>query len=130
MSVDPFNEALTHIKNSDFVAHRECTVAKVNKLLLEALKILKEENYISDFSVKEKVGNKKELNVRLNGMLTNMMAIKPRSPVHYWDLEKFEKRYLPAKSVGILILSTPKGLKTNIEAKQEKLGGRLIAFVY
>ena len=44
--------------------------------------------------------------------------------------EKFEKRYLPSKELGFLIVSTSKGLMTNIEAKQKKLGGRLIAYVY
>lgn len=130
MSTDLFTEALTNIKNCDFVAHKECCVFKVNSLLLETLKILKNERYISEFDVKERGSNKRELIVKLNGMLTNLKAIKPRYAVHYWDLEKFEKRYLPSKGIGVLILSTPKGLKTNIEAKHEKIGGRLVAYVY
>jgi len=129
MSMDPFVDALIHIKNCDFVAKKECDVGISSKLLLETLNILGKEKYIGGFEVKPK-GNHKEINIKLNGMITNLKAIKPRFAVSYIDLEKFEKRYLPSRNVGLLILSTPKGLKTHIDAKKEKIGGRLIAYVY
>ena len=44
--------------------------------------------------------------------------------------EKFEQRYLPAKSFGMLIISTSKGMLTNIQAKEKKIGGKLIAYCY
>ena len=59
-----------------------------------------------------------------------MGAIKPRFAVKATEYEKFEKRYLPAKGFGILIVSTVKGLMTHYEAKQQGLGGRLIAYCY
>ncbi|MEM3026452.1 MAG: 30S ribosomal protein S8, partial [Thermoproteota archaeon] len=43
---------------------------------------------------------------------------------------KFEKMFLPAFNVGLLIVSTPQGLMTHSEAKSRKIGGRLIAYVY
>ncbi len=129
MSKDTFSDALTHIKNSDFVAKPMCNINIVNSLLLNTLKILKSEKYIENFDVKTN-DCKKNVIVSLNGMLTNLKAVKPRYPVSYTELEKFEKRYLPSRNVGILILSTPQGLKTHVEAKKEKIGGRLIAYVY
>jgi len=129
MRVDPFTDALTHIKNCDFVAKRACSVSPASKLLVQTLDILAKEKYIAGYDVKPKA-EKKDIIIKLNGMLTNLKAIKPRFAVNYIDLEKFEKRYLPSRNVGILILSTPKGLKTHIEAKKEKIGGRLLAFVY
>jgi small subunit ribosomal protein S8 len=129
MRIDPFTDALTHIKNSDFVAKKSCIVNPASKMLICTLDILAKEKYISGYEVKSKA-EKKEIIVKLNGMLTNLRAIKPRSATSYVDLEKYEKRFLPSRNVGIIILSTPKGLMTHIEAKKEKLGGRLIAFVY
>lgn len=129
MRIDPFTDALTHIKNCDFVAKKSCIVNPASKLLISTLDILAKEKYIAGYEVKPKA-EKKEIIIKLNGMLTNLRAIKPRSATSYIELEKFEKRFLPSRNVGIIILSTPKGLMTHIEAKKEKLGGRLIAFVY
>ncbi|MGD0511047.1 MAG: 30S ribosomal protein S8, partial [Candidatus Micrarchaeaceae archaeon] len=39
-------------------------------------------------------------------------------------------RYIPSKDFGILILTTPKGIMTNKEARENKIGGRLLAYVY
>jgi len=46
------------------------------------------------------------------------------------NYEKFEKRYLPAKDFGMIIVSTNQGIMTHIEAKEKGLGGRLLAYVY
>jgi small subunit ribosomal protein S8 len=39
-------------------------------------------------------------------------------------------RYLPAKEFGILIMTTPKGVMTHKQAKEENIGGILLAYVY
>ena len=46
------------------------------------------------------------------------------------EFEKFEKRFLPAQDFGILILTTNQGVMTHKEAKERKIGGRLLAYVY
>ena len=46
------------------------------------------------------------------------------------EFEKFEKRYLPAKNFGILIVTTPEGIMTHNEAKERGIGGRLLAYMY
>ena len=46
------------------------------------------------------------------------------------EYEKFEKRYLPAKGFGIIIVSTPKGLMIHKEAISKVTGGKLIAYCY
>ncbi|HEX32856.1 MAG TPA: 30S ribosomal protein S8, partial [Candidatus Aenigmarchaeota archaeon] len=57
-------------------------------------------------------------------------AIKPRFSFSVEDIEKFEKRYLPSKDFGIIVVSTNKGIMTHLEAKQKNLGGILLAYVY
>ena len=44
--------------------------------------------------------------------------------------EKFEKRYLPAKDFGILLVTTNKGVMTHEEAKKNHVGGKLLAYVF
>ena len=70
------------------------------------------------------------IKVNLIGTLNKCAVIKPRFSVKKGDYEKFEKRYLPAKNVGIIIVSTSKGMMTHYEAKEKSLGGLLIAYFY
>jgi small subunit ribosomal protein S8 len=44
--------------------------------------------------------------------------------------ERWERSFLPSKEIGILVVSTPRGVTSHKVAKDEKTGGRLLAFVY
>ena len=70
------------------------------------------------------------LKVNLINKVNKCGAIKPRHSIKQDDFEKFEKRHLPAKDFGILIISTPKGIMTHNEAKEKKIGGKLLAYCY
>jgi small subunit ribosomal protein S8 len=93
------------------------------------LMIIKDHGYIKEF---EYIENKRGgvVKIKLISKINNAKAIKPRFPCKNTEIEKFEKRFLPAKGFGILLISTPKGLMTNVEAKKKGLGGALIAYVY
>jgi len=68
--------------------------------------------------------------VELLGAINKCGVIKPRTPVKNHELENWEMRYLPAKEFGILIMTTPKGVMTHKQAKEENIGGILLAYVY
>jgi len=70
------------------------------------------------------------LRISLLGNINKCGVIKPRFAVKNKEYEKWEKRYLPAKGFGILIISTPPGIMTHHQAKEKKLGGRLVAYCY
>jgi len=46
------------------------------------------------------------------------------------DFEKWERRFLPAKNLGMLILTTSKGILNLEQARKSKIGGSLLAYVY
>jgi len=46
------------------------------------------------------------------------------------DLDKYAKRYLPAKDIGMLIVSTNQGLMAHQTAQDKNIGGCLIAYFY
>ncbi len=46
------------------------------------------------------------------------------------SMEDYESRYLPAEDFGILILTTTKGVMSNVEARKNGIGGKLLAYVY
>jgi small subunit ribosomal protein S8 len=64
------------------------------------------------------------------GELSECKAIKPRFTVDKNQIEKYRRRYLPARNLGTMIVSTNKGLMTHEEAYAEGIGGCLIAYFY
>lgn len=127
--MDPIADALISIKNSDRVAKENCMYRPASKLLGEILKIIQQNGYIRGYEFVED-GREGTFKISLAGKINECKAIKPRYAVKKSEFEKFEKRYLPAKNVGILIVSTPQGVTTHSEAKKNGIGGRLLAFVY
>ena len=64
------------------------------------------------------------------GRINKCGSIKPRFPVKVNDFEDWEKKFLPSRNVGILVVSTSKGVIAHKEAGDKNVGGRLIAYVY
>ncbi len=129
MSRDVIADALVHINNCEKAAKKECRFRPASKLLGEILKVLQKEGYIGEFEyIEDSRGG--EYIVQLLGKINKCKAIKPRYAVKKGDIEKFEKSFLPAYDIGVLIMSTPLGVMTNKEAKKKETGGRLIAYVY
>lgn len=126
---DPITDALTKIRNAELASKKECFLKPASKFLGELLRVAKENEYIEEYSMEEKKGVI-SYKVKLNGKINTCKGIKPRYAVKKSDFEKYEKRYLPARDVGLLIVSTSKGIMTQTQAKQKGLGGRLVAFMY
>jgi small subunit ribosomal protein S8 len=126
---DPLSNALSAILNGERVGKTEVTVKPMSKLIKDVLGLLKDSHYVGDFAEIED-GRGNHLVVNLLGKVNRCGAVRPRYPVAVADYERFEKRYLPAKDFGILIISTPAGLMAHTEAKRKKTGGRLLAYCY
>jgi len=127
--MDPIADGLINIKNCESARKTECRIKPASKLMGEILKILQKEEYIGNFEFIEN-GRGGEYKIQLFGKINECKAIKPRYPLKKEEYTNWEKRYLPSKDFGKLIISTPKGLLTHTEAKTEKIGGKLIAYVY
>ncbi|MGB9635436.1 MAG: 30S ribosomal protein S8 [Candidatus Micrarchaeia archaeon] len=127
--MDILADALNVIKNYKRFGKNSCIVKPTSKLLIELLRILKENNYITSFEVIEDGrGNK----VKIDGInaINECRVIKPRFAVAADEWIKWEQRYILSKDFGIIIVSTSQGLMTNREARSRNIGGRLIAYVY
>ena len=126
---DPLANVLSHILNCGKVGKPTCIVRPASKLIKNCLRILENKNYIGKFNVTEGTRGG-VVKINLIGKINNCNVIKPRFNVKNDNYEKFEKRFLPAKDFGIIIVSTPKGLMTHIEAKEKGIGGKLILYCY
>ena len=127
--VDPIADALVNIKNNESASKKTCIFKPASKLIKEILRVMKQHGYVINYEMIED-GRQGMVRVELNGKINVCRAIKPRYAVKKNGFDKYEKQFLPSKDVGILIVSTPKGVFSHNEAKKQGVGGRLLAFVY
>ncbi len=126
---DSLAAAMSKLNASEKKAKGEVLIRPSSKLLAQVLQIMKENSYVESFEDIEGVSGK-TMKVVLNGNINKCGVIKPRFNFTLDDFERVEKTYLPAKGFGIIIVSTSKGNMTLAQAKEKKVGGRLIAFCY
>ena len=126
---DPLAAVLSKIKNAESIGRNEVVTTFNSKLIKNILNLLNNFSFIGKTEEIE-TAQGKDLKISLLGKINKIGVIKPRYSVKLSDYEKFEKRFLPAKDFGVLIVSTPKGIMSHNEAKEKKLGGRLLIFCY
>jgi len=125
---DPIANALSSIFNSESKA-KNTVMLKPSSQLLKKVQIMHDQGYIGEFKeIEDGKGNVIEVN--LIGKINKCGVIKPRYSLDKLGFEKFEKRYLPAKDFGVIIVSTNKGIVSHYDAKKEGIGGKLIAYCY
>ncbi len=125
---DLFADAINSIKVAENAGIDYCIVNNT-KLIREFTEVMKKNNYIEEFEV-VKDGKFSKIRVKLAKRINKMGIIKPRFAVGLEEFQKYETRFIPSKDFGILILSTPKGIMSNRDAKSMHMGGRLLAYVY
>jgi small subunit ribosomal protein S8 len=124
MSQDLIADALNEIMNAKRSRKESVIVDRYSKLLLKVLEIAKKIGYIEDYKTND---TKLEISI---GKLNHCNVIKPRYNVVVSKIDKYMRRYLPARDMGVIVISTDKGLMTHHEALEKNLGGALIAYFY
>ncbi len=126
---DVIASSLNSIKVCEHKGKANCTLKWNSKLLDAVLDQFQKNGYIEKYDVTGPQ-NKQNITIKLSGKINKCGAVKPRFFVKNDEWENWEVKYLPAKGVGILVVTTPNGVMTQEEAKAQKLGGRLLAYVY
>lgn len=122
-------DALSNIKNNERAGNLRCVIHPASKLIGKVLKVMQEHGYIGNFEFVDD-GRCGKFTVELLGKINDCGVIKPRYAVKKDGFEKFEKRFLPARGFGLLIVTTPVDVMNHEEAKKKGIGGRLLAYVY
>ncbi len=132
MVTDTISDMLTRIRNANMVKHQIVQIPST-KMSLSITEILKEEGYIEDF---ESYTEDKK-----NYLLISLKYIgKSRKPV-ICKLERVSKPGLRVYSksknlpkilndLGIAVISTSKGLMTNIKARELGVGGEILCYIW
>jgi len=127
--MDTLTNGLITIKNNEMRNKRECIISPASKLLGRVLRIMQLNGYIGEFEFIDD-GRSGKFKVQLLGRINKCGAIKPRFAVGVDGFENWEKKFLPSRDVGIMVVSTSKGVIAHREAEEKNVGGRLLAFVY
>ncbi|MEN3050254.1 MAG: 30S ribosomal protein S8 [Candidatus Methanosuratincola petrocarbonis] len=126
---DPLANSLVNIMNSEERGKNECIVTPAPKLIANVLRVLQKAGYVGEFEYIDD-GRLGKLRIQLLGRINKCGVIKPYFNVSYRALEGIAQQYLPGKEIGFIILTTSRGIMTHKEAIANKVGGRLLAYVY
>lgn len=130
MITDPIADMLTRIRNANQMKHATVSMP-ASKLKCEILRVLKAEGYISDYAVKEEE-SKKVIEVTLKYVNKNrvIQGIKRISKPGLRVYAKTNELPRVLNGLGVAIISTSSGIMTDRDARKQKLGGEVIAFVW
>ena len=130
MMTDPIADMLTRIRNANVMRHESVTMPSSN-MKVHIAEILKEEGFINDFIVLGDV--KKELTITLKYGEKKERVITGLKRVSKSGLRVYAKaNEIPRvlNGLGIAIISTSKGLMTDKEARENNLGGEVLAYIW
>ena len=128
---DPIADMLTRIRNAIIAKHKEVSIP-TSKTKVNIAELLLNEGYITAFEVVGE-GVNSEIKITLKYGPNNERVIngikrisKPGLRIYagYEDLPKV------LNGLGIAIVSTSKGLMTDRQARAEKIGGEVLAYVW
>ena len=129
---DPIADMLTRVRNANRMKFRSVN-AQLSRVNLEVVKVLKRTGYISGFDVKKDANKKDVLKIYLKYTDTKGRIIQ--------DLQRVSKPgrriYVSSKKIpkvfngfGVAIVSTPRGIMTDKEARQQNVGGEIVCNVW
>jgi small subunit ribosomal protein S8 len=126
---DPITNMFIGICNASY-NFKESIIIHSSNFKIAILKILKEENYISSYTI-----TKEYISIFLKYELANKQLINNFyriSNVHhriYINLKNLEKLHNSNKISGIMILTTSKGVLTSIQCIKNRIGGEIIVYI-
>ena len=127
---DPIADMLTRIRNANR-QHHETVMVPASKLKVDIAEILKNEGFIKGYKV-EGEGPIKNIVITLKyrgneRVITDLKRISKPGLRVYASKDELPK---VLNGLGIALISTSKGIKTDKEARAENLGGEVLAYVW
>jgi len=127
---DPFGDMLARIRNAQ-MANKKEVVCIYSRLHERVAGVLKDEGYIRAFRVEED-GNKRTLVVDLKyeegrGVIRKLDRVSTPGRRVYTNVKSMPRFY---NGLGILVVSTPKGVMPDYKARSENVGGEILCQVF
>ena len=128
---DPIGDMIARIKNAQVRNHKKLELPSSN-FKVKIADVLKNEGFIIDYKVNKKETNKTDLmiNLKYNSGSPVINTIERISKPGRRIFSSAQSLPKINNGLGIAIISTPKGVMTDIEARKQKLGGEIICKVF
>ena len=128
---DPIGDMIARLKNAQ-VRKPKKVVLPSSKFKAKIADVLKNEGFIIDYKVNENEGNKSdlEINLKYNHGSPVISTIERVSKPGRRIFSRAESLPKINNGLGIAIISTPKGVMTDVEARKQKVGGEIICKVF
>ena len=127
---DPIGDMIARIKNAQVRNHKKVELPSSN-FKIKIADILKNEGFIKDFKI-NKEDNKSLLSLELkyhsgNPVISTFERVSKPGRRIFSRADSLPKIN---NGLGIAIVSTPKGVMTDIDARKQKVGGEIICKVF
>ena len=128
---DPIGDMIARIKNAQVRNHKKLELPSSN-FKVKIAEVLKNEGFIIDYKVNKKESNKADLmiNLKYNAGSPVISTIERISKPGRRIFSSAQSLPKINNGLGIAIISTPKGVMTDIDARKQKLGGEIICKVF
>lgn len=124
--MDPVADALIRIKNGYSVGKQSVTV-RYSKLIFKLMKLLQDEGYLQEIKQKDR---QVIVSLKYNARKPAIADIKRISKPSLRVYKGVSDLPYVLNGLGVAIISTPKGLMTEKQARKLKVGGEVLAFVW
>ena len=128
---DPLGDMLTRIRNAQ-LRRRPKTSTPASNMRTRVLEVLKDEGYIRGFAQVEQKGARPEIEIELkyNNGEPAIRTIKRVSTPGRRVYSAARDIPTVANGLGVVILSTPKGVMSDWRAREENVGGEVLCNVF
>ena len=128
---DPIGDMIARIKNAQVRNHKKLELPSSN-FKVKIADVLKNEGFIIDYKINKKESNKADLMIDLkynsgSPVISNIERVSKPGRRIFSSAQSLPKIN---NGLGIAIISTPKGVMTDIDARKQKLGGEIICKVF
>jgi len=127
---DPIGDMITRIRNAQLRNHKKVQLPS-SKFKVKIAEVLKSEGYIIDYKVSpESIKSHLEISLKYNSGNPVISSIQRVSKPGRRIFSRAESLPKINNGLGIAIISTPKGVMTDIDARKQKIGGEIICKVF
>ena len=128
---DPLGDMLTRIRNGQS-ARKDTVISPASRFRLNVLDVLKRDGYIRDYSRVELRPGVHELKIELKyhdglPVISEIQRVSRPGRRVYSKIKDLTRVY---NGLGIAILSTPRGVMSDLEAREAKVGGEILCHVF
>lgn len=128
---DPLGDMLTRIRNGQ-QANLTSVVCPASKLRTNVLEVLKSEGFIRGYEVNEVRKGVSEITIELKyhegeAVIREIKRVSTPGRRVYSKIKDLNRVY---NGLGISILTTPRGVMSDVQARNENVGGEILCRVF